>query len=123
MTQFNPETMHEVRELHMHADDAIAAALQEAFAILAEPEQMTYRLTCDIWGYEPGIGIRPTIWEEGDAATEFEAASDEEALKIAEGMIRKYRWTEWERDDTGYERSRTAKNYSNSWMRVERLDD
>ena len=34
MTEFNPEITHEARELYMHADDAIAAALQEAFAIL-----------------------------------------------------------------------------------------
>lgn len=122
MTQFNPEVTHEVRELHMHADDVIAAALQEAFSILAdEPEPKTYRMTCDVWGYEPGIGEQPIIWEDGHV--EFEARSDEEALQIAEGMIRKYRWTEWQRDNTGYERNRTAKNYTSSWMRVERLDD
>ena len=39
MTQFNPEVTHEARELHMRADDAIAAALQEAFAILNEPAE------------------------------------------------------------------------------------
>lgn len=80
-----------------------------------------YEVTCDIEYYERGMGKSMKVWGPGQTIP-FEAASDEEALRIADGMIRGFRWTEWYRDGNGYERNRTAQAYQYSWMRVERID-
>ena len=79
-----------------------------------------YKFTCDIWGYEPGIGVAPIVME-GLTAEYFEAADDEAAKVYAERFIAKYAWTEWKSDKGGWERYRTAKKFDASWMRVERV--
>lgn len=82
--------------------------------------EIEYLLRADIWGYEPGVGKAQTtrnmiIW----------AANDDEAKRIAEkeiGTSAQYRWSEWERDEDGWERHRTAVEFNASWMRIERAD-
>lgn len=83
-------------------------------------EMEIYQLTAEISRYEPGIGKGITVRNEY-----YEAPNDEIALEIAEKMVKDYhcRWTPWTRDEKGYERGRTAIEFSYSWMRVERIDE
>ena len=99
------------------ADRAWDVLINEKAVTPAEGE-IEYDFTADIWGYEPGVGKanttrKTTIWAANDAA----------ALRAAEaeiGSAAQYRWSEWARDDTGWERHRTAVEFNASWMRVER---
>lgn len=88
-------------------------------AVQPTTEEFEYRLTGDIWGYEPGVG---------KAQSEFtkiiRACNDAEARLKAErsiGSLANYRWSEWAADKAGWERHRTAVEFNASWMRIERL--
>ena len=51
--EFNPEVMHESRELRMNADDVIADTLKEAFAKMKEPTDLEVAWeACDRWEEE-----------------------------------------------------------------------
>lgn len=82
----------------------------------------TYRLTCDIWGYVPGIGLACTVMEDLTAEY-FQAENDASALEYAEAQVGKgYRWCAWYAEGAGYERNRTAIRFNASWMRIDRVE-
>ena len=96
------------------------AVLMETGAVTPNPDDVfEYKLIADVWGYEAGIGKANTTRNEI-----LHARNDEEAKAQAEhsiGTSANYRWSEWEQDDTGWERHRTAVAFEASWMRIERV--
>lgn len=93
------------------------AVLDEHGAANTPTERFEYRLTTDVWGHEPGVGKVPTILDEV-----IWARNDADAMRQAEmfhrGLMR-YQWTAWKRDATGWERYRTAAEFTAGWMRIE----
>lgn len=82
--------------------------------------EFEYRLTADIWGYEPGIGKANTQRNEVISAPNDAAAK--RAAEEAIGSLANYRWSAWKWNGRGWERNRTAVKFDASWMRVERLE-
>lgn len=115
----------ELKRLDKQVETAINDQLASSRRIVELKDELAeapeYRLTCDIWGYEPGVGNVPKICDEV-----FEARSDLDAMRKAMlllGSAAHYRYTAWERQSGGWERHRTAKDFTNSWVRIERILD
>ena len=80
------------------------------------PESYTFRVTAEIFAYERGMGKCIHCYDEY-----IEAADWDDAKRQAEALTfaKIFRWTKWRRCTGGYEKNRTARDFTNSWLRVD----
>ena len=78
-----------------------------------------FRVTADIWCYEPGEGSVPHQYDEI-----IEARDWDDAKKQAEALVyaRRWRWGAWYYSNGGWEKNRTAQDYQYCWLRVDPAD-
>lgn len=82
-------------------------------------EKKRFRVTADVWSYEPGFGKVPHSLDEIIEATDYK-----DAQKQAEELLyaKQWQWTPWYKCGDGWEKNRTAQDFTASWLRVDPAD-
>ena len=80
------------------------------------PETYSFRVSAEICAYERGMGKGMHCYDEFIQATDWDDAK-RQALEIVQA--KQWRWTKWQYTQGGWEKNRTAKDFTYSWLRVD----